>query len=93
MDGIDTSSVAAGFRPASTTASAKPAALAQPADSLRSNSLAPTADVFALLADASPPIDTKKVEAIRSLIAQGRYPIDERAIAAKMIALDVRESR
>ena len=38
--------------------------------------------------DASPPIDSKKVEAIRSLIAAGHYPIDSRAIAAKMVALD-----
>lgn len=47
------------------------------------------ANLISLLAGAAPPIDSKKVEAIRSLIAQGRYPIDERAIASKMIALDV----
>ncbi|USI73622.1 flagellar biosynthesis anti-sigma factor FlgM [Sphingomonas morindae] len=48
------------------------------------------ANLITLLAKAPPPIDSKKVEAIRALIASGRFPIDERAIAAKMISLDIR---
>ena len=33
--------------------------------------------------------NSKKVEAIKSLIASGAYPIDEHAVAAKMLALDL----
>lgn len=41
------------------------------------------------LAEAGPPISNEKIEAIRKAIASGQYPIDARAIAAKMIALDL----
>ncbi len=88
MDGIDTSVSAAGLsqvRSAATTAA--PAKVATPTPEQTSVGAA-NANLISLLADAAPPIDSKKVEAIRSLIAQGRYPIDSHAIAAKMIALD-----
>jgi negative regulator of flagellin synthesis FlgM len=41
------------------------------------------------LAEAGPPIDAQKIAAIRSAISQGRYPIDAKAIAARMITLDL----
>ncbi|MBP8232212.1 flagellar biosynthesis anti-sigma factor FlgM [Rhizorhabdus sp.] len=41
------------------------------------------------LAEAGPPINSEKIEAIRQAIAAGQYPIDAKAIAAKMIALDL----
>ena len=87
MDGIDTSGSAA-LRAASTVATSvtKPVAAAKAATPAVEGG---TANLISLLANAAPPIDSRKVEAIRSLIAQGRYPIDESAIAAKMIALDV----
>lgn len=93
MDGIDTNagiSVAdlrvrtAAVTPATTTPAATPVQAA-----VQTSAGAANANLISLLADAAPPIDSKKVEAIRSLIAQGRYPIDEHAIASKMIALDV----
>jgi flagellar biosynthesis anti-sigma factor FlgM len=88
MDGIDTklsTNDLARLRPAAVAAS--PAAPATPAATTAQQEA--TANLISLLADAAPPIDTKKVEAIRALIGQGAYPIDEHAIAAKMIALDV----
>lgn len=88
MDGIDTSGSAGGLgqvRPATTPAAPIKTAATAP---LQTSVGAANANLISLLADAAPPIDSKKVEAIRSLIAQGRYPIDSHAIAAKMIALD-----
>ncbi|MFZ5704669.1 MAG: flagellar biosynthesis anti-sigma factor FlgM [Pseudomonadota bacterium] len=41
------------------------------------------------LAEAGPPVNSEKIEAIRQAIAAGQYPIDAKAIAAKMIALDL----
>ena len=37
---------------------------------------------------AQPPVDTAKVEALRSAIAAGTYKVDPDAIAARMIALE-----
>jgi negative regulator of flagellin synthesis FlgM len=45
--------------------------------------------LVAALAEAGPPINSEKSEAIRQAIASGQYPIDAKAIAAKMIALDL----
>ena len=45
--------------------------------------------LVAALAEAGPPINSDKIEAIRQAIASGQYPIDAKAIAAKMIALDL----
>lgn len=41
------------------------------------------------LAESGPPVNSEKIEAIRQAIAAGQYPIDAKAIAAKMIALDL----
>ncbi len=41
------------------------------------------------LAEAGPPISNEKIDAIRKAIAAGQYPIDAKAIAARMIALDL----
>jgi len=41
------------------------------------------------LAAQGAPIDTAKVEAIRAAIANGTYKIDPKAIADRMIALDL----
>lgn len=35
------------------------------------------------------PINAEKIAAIRSAIAEGRYPVNPKAIAEKMIALDL----
>lgn len=49
--------------------------------------------LVAALADAGPPIDNEKIEAIRQAIAAGKYPLDAEAIAAKMIALDLPKAK
>jgi negative regulator of flagellin synthesis FlgM len=48
-----------------------------------------SASLVAALAEAGPPINSDKIAAIRQAIASGAYPIDPKAIAAKMIALDL----
>ncbi|TZG25093.1 flagellar biosynthesis anti-sigma factor FlgM [Sphingomonas montanisoli] len=45
--------------------------------------------LVAAIAELGPPVDTDKIQAIRQAIAQGRYPIDAKSIADKMIALDL----
>ena len=45
--------------------------------------------LVAALAEAGPPVNSEKIQAIRLAIASGAYPIDPKAIAAKMIALDL----
>lgn len=53
------------------------------------SSHATTPSLVAALAEAGPPINDEKIKAIREAIASGQYPIDAKAIAAKMIALDL----
>lgn len=89
MDGID--KVGGGgnlvqLRPASVPTAAAPAPV--PPVPARPPSAGEVANLISLLGDIPPPIDSKKVEAIKSLIASGAYPIDEHAVAAKMLALD-----
>ncbi|RYD95476.1 MAG: flagellar biosynthesis anti-sigma factor FlgM, partial [Sphingomonadales bacterium] len=48
-----------------------------------------TPSLVAALAEAGPPINAEKIRAIQQAIANGEYPIDAKAIAAKMIALDL----
>lgn len=48
-----------------------------------------TPSLVAALAEAGPPINDEKIKAIRQAIASGQYPIDAKAIAAKMIAIDL----
>jgi flagellar biosynthesis anti-sigma factor FlgM len=87
MDGIDKAGGAGGLAPLRpTTIAAVPAAPA--ATAAKPPVATQSSDLFALLADASAPVDTKKVDAIKSLIATGAYPIDAHAVAAKMVALD-----
>jgi negative regulator of flagellin synthesis FlgM len=45
--------------------------------------------LIAALAEAGPPINAEKIQAIRAAIAQGRYPLDPKAIAQKMLDLDL----
>lgn len=45
--------------------------------------------LVAALAEAGPPIDSDKIAAIQAAIAQGRYPLDVKAIAQRMLALDL----
>ncbi len=87
MDGINKTGAASSLPSVQSTpvAPAAPTVVATPAKAAPAND---TSDLFALLADASAPIDTKKVDAIKSLIASGAYPIDAHAVAAKMVALD-----
>jgi negative regulator of flagellin synthesis FlgM len=44
------------------------------------------------LVSAGPPVDTARVAAIRSAIAEGRYPLDAGRIAGQMLALDLPQS-
>ena len=89
MDGIDKAGGTGGLVPLRpTTVAAVPAAPAPAATDAKPPATAQSSDLFALLADASAPVDTKKVDAIKSLIATGAYPIDAHAVAAKMVALD-----
>ena len=64
-----------------------PAAKVAPvqSDPAENAALNPAAD----LAASGPPIDAEKIAAIRTAIAEGRYPIDPQAIADKMIELDL----
>lgn len=48
-----------------------------------------TPSLVTALAQAGPPINSDKIKAIRQAIATGQYPLDVKAIAAKMIALDL----
>lgn len=48
----------------------------------------PESAVFEI-AQSGPPVDSAKVAAIRSAIAEGRYPVDAERIAERMIALDL----
>ncbi len=43
------------------------------------------------LVSAGAPVDAAKVASVRAAIAEGRYPVDPRAIADKMLALDLPE--
>ena len=43
----------------------------------------------AVIADQGPPVDMKKITAIRTAIAEGSYPVDPEKIAEQMIALDL----
>jgi negative regulator of flagellin synthesis FlgM len=88
MDGIDKAGGASGLVPLRPTPVATAPATPAVATDAKAPAAAQTSDLFALLADASAPVDTKKVDAIKSLIATGAYPIDAHAVAAKMVALD-----
>lgn len=65
-----------------------------PTGAVDSPASAPVAapSLVAALAEAGPPINSEKIEAIRQAIANGQYPLDVKAIAAKMIALDLPSS-
>ena len=56
--------------------------------SMRAPSAAVESAVFELVS-AGAPVDTAKVAAVRAAIAEGRYAVDPKAIADKMVALDL----
>ncbi|WP_454884570.1 flagellar biosynthesis anti-sigma factor FlgM [Sphingomonas oryzagri] len=92
MDGIDKAGGATDvsrLRPSSV----QPAQAAAPVSAAQAQVEADSSlsEAFAALADAGAPVDGKKVDAIRSLIQSGAYPIDPQKIAAKMVALDFPE--
>jgi negative regulator of flagellin synthesis FlgM len=96
MDGIDKAGSAVDLTrlassPAATGA-AQPVAATTATAAGTASATEQTVSLLSVLAEAAPPIDSKKVEAIQSLIASGAYPIDPRAIAAKMLALDFPKS-
>lgn len=62
---------------------------AAPAAAAVGNTAMATPSLVAALAEAGPPINDEKIKAIRQAIAAGQYPVDAKAIAAKMIALDL----
>jgi flagellar biosynthesis anti-sigma factor FlgM len=90
MDGIDKATGAGVVPLRPVTAGAQPTTPVVPV-SAKTPSASEVANLISLLGETAPPIDTKKVEAIKALIASNSYPIDEHAIAAKMLALDFRE--
>jgi negative regulator of flagellin synthesis FlgM len=63
------------------------AALSKVSDAV-SNRPAPTS-ALAELAAAGAPVDSAKVAAIRTAIAEGRYPVDPDKLAASMLAIDL----
>lgn len=65
---------------------------AKPVDA-SSETLAMAPSLVTALAEAGPPVNSEKIRAIRQAIASGQYPIDAKAIAAKMIALDLPKAR
>jgi negative regulator of flagellin synthesis FlgM len=65
-----------------------PLAPSAPVDSADSTPVS-SPSLVAALVEAGPPINDAKIRAIRQAIAAGQYPIDAKAIAAKMIALDL----
>jgi len=92
MDGIDKAGGASDvsrLRPSSV----QPTQAAAPAAVVQAKVMTDTgiSEAFAALADAGAPVDSKKVDAIKSLIQSGAYPIDPQKIAAKMVALDFPE--
>lgn len=44
---------------------------------------------YEMLAAVGPPVDVRKVAALRVAIAEGRYPVDPQKIAESMLALDL----
>ncbi len=44
---------------------------------------------YEMLAAVGPPVDVKKVAALRVAIAEGRYPVDPQKIAQSMVELDL----
>lgn len=96
MDGIDKAGGATDvsrLRPSSVqpTTAATPASPVQNQPGSDASASDAITDLFSALADAAAPIDNKKVDAIKSLIQSGAYPIDPQKIAAKMVALDFPE--
>lgn len=64
------------------------ATLAKPQGAKPAASASATNAAFLMTQDG-PPVDAAKVAAIRTAIAEGRYPVDPQAIAQKMIDLDL----
>jgi negative regulator of flagellin synthesis FlgM len=62
---------------------------ATPVNAVKAAGAGAAPSLVAALAEAGPPIDSDKIAAIRQAIASGQYPLDAKAIAAKMIALDL----
>ena len=69
-------------------ATQRTAAPAKADTALNTNAAAPSlaADMVSAM---GPPLDLKKIEAIRVAIAEGRYAIDPQAIADRMVDMDL----
>ena len=66
------------------------AAPAKAAGASRTAAVTTSSSLYAdLAAAAGPPIDVEKVRAIRTAIAEGRYPVDPDRIAKSMMDLDL----
>jgi negative regulator of flagellin synthesis FlgM len=65
------------------------AALSNVKDAVANREGAGPASAAAELASAGAPVDVAKVEAIRTAIAEGRYPVDPDKLAASMLAIDL----
>jgi len=64
-------------------------AVARSGDSLDRDSGAVASSPASEMAAAGPPIDAERIAAIRTAIAEGRYPVDADKIAERMMALDL----
>lgn len=66
-----------------------PAAPAQAAETAATSAPRRASNTGADIASLGAPVDAEKIAAIRTAIAEGRYPVNPQAIAEKMIALDL----
>lgn len=72
------------------TDAASRGAAAEPVSSVQPVAKPDTAtNLLDAIVEMGPPVDAERIKAIRAVIAEGRYPIDPQAIAAKMIELDL----
>jgi negative regulator of flagellin synthesis FlgM len=71
------------------TAQARSTATAAPATAARAAEGAAMTSPAARLAQEGAPIDTDKIQRIKSAIASGNYPVDADAIADRMVDLDL----
>ncbi|PSJ39663.1 flagellar biosynthesis anti-sigma factor FlgM [Allosphingosinicella deserti] len=64
-------------------------ASAKAGDALSQDAIATPSTLISEMAGSGAPVDSGRVAAIRTAIAEGRYPVDPTRIAAAMIALDL----
>jgi len=71
------------------TARGERSAIAAPVGNAPVQSKGPVESAVFELVSSGPPIDSERVAAIRTAIAEGRYPVDPAKIAERMLELDL----